>query len=119
MPPRTRGLDQGTWLDRPSSPPTELAMASAPLSRLFVRWEESLEQGRELSAEQLCATCPELLEQVRQGIDALRRIRERAGRSLPADTATLPPTADPDATSPPSLASAAEPGGLAPAGYEV
>jgi serine/threonine protein kinase len=43
------------------------------LDDLLDQWEESREQGQELSAEELCRECPELTQQVAQQIQKLRR----------------------------------------------
>src|SRR5262245_22741126 len=61
-------------------------MSTPTLSTLFARWEEAYEQGRDLSPEELCAGHPDLLEPLRQGVEALRRMRQLASDSW----ATLP-----------------------------
>ncbi len=47
------------------------------LAELLDRWEEAQEQGESLSAEELCAECPELVDAVRQQVEALREIDAR------------------------------------------
>src|SRR5262245_38900221 len=48
-------------------------MATDPrVSELLERWQELRAQGTDPTAEELCRTCPELTERVRQGIKALR-----------------------------------------------
>ena len=102
----------------------------SPLSRLFVRWEEALDQGRELSPEELAAGRPELLAPLREGLALLKRMWELGGSTAsveaatvsplaPADASTVPPGTDPFATAPPSPGGAAASLGDAPAGYEV
>lgn len=44
------------------------------ISDLLLRWEEAQEGGDDLDAETLCAECPELVEDVRKRIAALRRM---------------------------------------------
>src|SRR5699024_6877749 len=53
-------------------------MATAPLEdrllSLLVRWDELHRQGREVSPEELCAECPELVEELRRRIEVLRNV---------------------------------------------
>lgn len=42
------------------------------IDELLLRWDDLREQGQELSAEDLCGDCPELIEEVRRRIRALR-----------------------------------------------
>jgi serine/threonine protein kinase/tetratricopeptide (TPR) repeat protein len=44
------------------------------LAYLLLRWEELQEQGRSLSADELCSTCPELAEELGRRIALLRRL---------------------------------------------
>jgi WD40 repeat protein len=46
----------------------------ARLMDLVVRWEERHQAGEPVSAEELCANCPELLEPLRRQIEALREV---------------------------------------------
>ena len=41
---------------------------------LLARWEEARLHGEELSVEQLCPDHPELLEPLRQHVEALKRM---------------------------------------------
>src|SRR5947207_579914 len=43
------------------------------VSDLLLRWDEHRRQGQLLSAEQLCADCPELLEHVQARMQAVTR----------------------------------------------
>jgi serine/threonine protein kinase len=43
------------------------------LGDLLIPWEEALEQGRDISAAELCVDCPHLLAVVARRIEALRR----------------------------------------------
>src|SRR5262249_25004951 len=45
---------------------------------LLRRWEERRQRGQDLSAEQLCADCPELVDEVRRRLRVLR-----SGASIP------------------------------------
>ncbi|MBL7037989.1 MAG: protein kinase [Pirellulaceae bacterium] len=47
------------------------------LAELLDQWEEAEEEGREITAEQLCDDCPELLDEMRRQIQALREIDGR------------------------------------------
>src|SRR5262245_31013832 len=53
-------------------------MTSPTLGRLLVRWEEEIEQGRELSPKELAGDRYELLEVLREGIALLKRARPTA-----------------------------------------
>ncbi len=44
------------------------------LAELLLQWEEAWERGEEVSAEDLCAQCPELLEPLRQQIAMLKKM---------------------------------------------
>jgi len=54
----------------------------ARLDDLLIRWEESREEGREVSVEQLCADCPELAGSLRKRVAMLKRMSWLEG---PAD----------------------------------
>ncbi|HVS39014.1 MAG TPA: serine/threonine-protein kinase, partial [Gemmataceae bacterium] len=59
------------------------------LADLLVRWEDEYNQGRDLSAEDLCRGSPHLAERAAQEIAKLRRIRP-AGSTLPIPPPTPP-----------------------------
>src|SRR2546422_9149283 len=42
------------------------------ISELLLRWDELREQGREVSAEELCRDCPELTDEARRRINVLK-----------------------------------------------
>ena len=42
------------------------------IADLLIEWEEMLEQGQKVSAEQLCQDCPQLIEEMEKRIEALR-----------------------------------------------
>ena len=44
------------------------------LGDLLLDWEEAMQQGRPVSAEELCRDCPELLDDLRRQIQALETI---------------------------------------------
>ena len=44
------------------------------LGTLLLRWEEAWEQGQDIPAETLCIECPQLVEQVRGRIAALKQM---------------------------------------------
>jgi tetratricopeptide (TPR) repeat protein len=55
-------------------------MADTPtINELVLRWQELREQGQNVSAEELCADRPELLDDVRRQIDALRSMEQFLG----------------------------------------
>lgn len=43
------------------------------IAELLEKWEEAADQGEELSVEELCRECPELIEELRWRITALKR----------------------------------------------
>ncbi len=51
-------------------------MSSVPtedrLGELLLRWDELRRQGRDLSAGELCADCPELADELGRRIEAVR-----------------------------------------------
>src|SRR5262249_54063186 len=49
-------------------------MSSVRVDDLLLRWEELREQGQSVAAEQLCGDCPELLDELRRRIQALRAL---------------------------------------------
>ncbi len=48
--------------------------STGPIDELLLRWEELRQQGRTISAEELCRDCPELLDQVRREIGVLEAV---------------------------------------------
>jgi len=42
------------------------------VQELLERWDDLRKQGNELSAEELCQDCPELVDEVRRCIEALK-----------------------------------------------
>ena len=44
------------------------------IADLLIAWEEAWEQGRELSAAELCAECPELAADLQSKIDSLKKM---------------------------------------------
>ncbi|MBL8814467.1 MAG: serine/threonine protein kinase [Planctomyces sp.] len=52
------------------------------IEELLDQWEESFEKGQPLSAEQLCRDCPELLEELRSQINALRAVDANFGSMM-------------------------------------
>jgi serine/threonine protein kinase len=49
------------------------------LEALLLRWEELADAGQELPAEELCRDCPELTEELRRRIEALREMEWLSG----------------------------------------
>jgi eukaryotic-like serine/threonine-protein kinase len=66
-------------------------MAQGRLAELLLRWEELHEQGREVSAEELCRDCPECREELAQRIHALRVMGWVKEAARAADPQTAPP----------------------------
>lgn len=44
------------------------------LADLLLHWEEAWEQGDDVSAEQLCTECPDLVELLRRQIEVLKKM---------------------------------------------
>ena len=53
------------------------------LGDLLLDWEEAVQQGRPVSAEELCRDCPELLDDLRRQIQALETIAPGPGFACP------------------------------------
>ncbi|HEV3256485.1 MAG TPA: protein kinase [Gemmataceae bacterium] len=49
------------------------------LSELLLRWQELKREGQDLAAEELCADCPELIEDLRQQMQALESMESLLG----------------------------------------
>jgi hypothetical protein len=65
---------------RPSGLPRESLMAAdRPLNELITRWHQLRQQGQSLSLQQLCADCPERLEELRQHLEAVRSVESFLG----------------------------------------
>jgi YD repeat-containing protein len=76
-------------------------MAEHPsVSELVVRWQVGQQRGEEVSAEKLCANCPELLSEVRRRIEALPGVTA-PGPAPSAGTETL--NSDPGIPAGPNL----------------
>src|SRR5207237_9968300 len=76
---------------------------TAELNRRLLQWKELRQQGKQVSAEELCADCPELLKDIKRIIHALEHL------GLLPDPASEVPTATPLANATPST-----PGGPTP-----
>src|SRR5262245_62160617 len=75
----------------PETPP----LRSEVLSERLLHWQERRRQGRPASAEELCADCPELLDELRQQIRALESMEALLGMG-DGTTADLPAAPVPD-----------------------
>jgi serine/threonine-protein kinase len=65
--------------------------STGPVSQLLMRWDDLRSQGQTVSAEELCHAHPELLEEVRRGIQALEAMDQVLKRQA-ATEAGSPPT---------------------------
>src|SRR5262245_34609492 len=85
-------------------------MASDRVTDLLLRWEELSERGESVTPEELCRDCPELLDELRRRVRALRSL----------DTALhSPTTADPSAWVTAPLSAAGPPPPPNVPGYEI
>src|SRR6185436_12670408 len=57
----------------------------ARLEELLLKWEESRRQGRSISAAEICAECPELVEELHRRIKVLEAY-ETVGASTRVDS---------------------------------
>jgi formylglycine-generating enzyme required for sulfatase activity len=64
-------------------------MQSTSLTGLLIRWQEAFDQGKDLSADDLCPDQPQLAEQLRPLLEQLRKV----GRPQPEEV--VPPTVGP------------------------
>ncbi|MFO0950342.1 MAG: AAA family ATPase [Isosphaeraceae bacterium] len=71
--------------------------AEARLTELALRWEELQSQGSEVTPEELCSTCPELLEPLRKRIEEQRDRTYLSGFDSGA-TGTFAPVRDPESS---------------------
>ncbi len=56
------------------------------VSDLLLQWEEAREKGRDLSPEELCQHCPELLPKLKKQIGALQELNPLLNMSKPASS---------------------------------
>jgi serine/threonine protein kinase len=59
----------------PQAPPVRAEL----LSERLLRWQELRQQGQPVAAEELCGDCPEMIEEVRQQIQALEAMEALLG----------------------------------------
>jgi tetratricopeptide (TPR) repeat protein len=95
---------------------------------LVSRWQELQRQGKTVSPEELCAACPERLDELKRHLQAVGAMQSFLGLGGGADAPNMPPApaggngeaAEAAATLPPSPAQreAAAPGPVVP-GYEI
>src|SRR6266542_1376408 len=58
------------------------------LDELLLRWEELADGGRDVSIDELCRDCPELIDELRRRVDGLREVAWLSGlRVGPGETA--------------------------------
>ena len=84
--------------------PTEAessAVVIDQLSELLLHWQELRRQGRQATAEELCAGQPEIVEELRRQMHAVQAMEALLGMGA-CDT---PPTTDPDPVAGPSRSS--------------
>jgi serine/threonine-protein kinase len=94
------------------------------LSELLLRWQELRSEGQPISAEELCAGCPELLPELRRQIEALRSMEALLGMRNGEDPAAVAPglgsTVDlQPAAGPPNASGSGAPPRFAVPGYEI
>lgn len=58
------------------------------LTDLLVQWEELHHQGQSITPEELCAACPELLQEVKRQIQVLKSMDQRLAVMSPAEIST-------------------------------
>jgi len=63
-----------------------------PLDELLLRWEDARQQGNHLSAEMLCADCPQLVDELRSHIRAIQAMEEALGVGVVDPEKTLTAT---------------------------
>ena len=79
------------------------------LAELLSRWEDLYEQGRSISPEELCSTCPELAGELARRIVLLRRIEPLLGDTHTPANHPDPAVGEPNAARHPETAPAAAP----------
>lgn len=78
----------------------------ARLSGLLLQWEELQEQGREVSVEELCRDAPELLDEVRRCVKALKEMKPAL--EVSGADPTIPAGSSPYTSSPHTIGTAAQ-----------
>src|SRR5687768_952608 len=73
-----------------TAPTTDL---STSVEELLLRWQELRQAGRDISADELCAGCPELADELRQQVAAFLSMEALLGVGPDPDTASAGPTA--------------------------
>jgi mono/diheme cytochrome c family protein len=63
---------------------------SDPIDELMLRWEAARQQGRKLSADALCAECPQLADELQQRIRAVLAMERVLGVGGPDPDKTMP-----------------------------
>src|SRR5262245_54073711 len=81
------------------------------IGELMLRWESARQEGKELTAEELCADCPQLVEDLRRRIRAVLAMENAFGITEHSPLGAL-------ATPPDGAAAEAEPLPIIP-GYEI
>jgi tRNA A-37 threonylcarbamoyl transferase component Bud32 len=85
----------------PSDEAPDSMAFDARLDALLERWEELQEEGIEASPEELCSNCPELLDEFKRRIEALRQMDHKLKTHHGTEMKTLPFSAE-DAAEPPA-----------------
>jgi serine/threonine protein kinase len=70
------------------------------ISELLLHWDELREQGRNLSAEELCQDCPEFVDEVRRRLRALEAVYRVPNGLRPGEATVAEPGAPPAAELP-------------------
>src|SRR5262245_54867281 len=70
---------------------------TAPLIDLLLRWQELREQGKSVTPEELCADCPQLVDDFRRQVRSLASLADCLG-SADTDGPTGDSAPDPEAT---------------------
>ena len=84
------------------------------LGELLLRWDELRRQGRDVTARELCADCPELVEELARRIEAVRKMDSVLDIEDTADPETGPQRREPVASCPMSCRLGGIPAAAAP-----
>jgi serine/threonine protein kinase len=70
---------------------------SVPINELMLRWEAARQQGRDLSADELCAECPQLTDELLRRIRAVLAMEHVLGVTEHDPRRTMPAPSESDA----------------------
>ncbi len=119
-PPASAGANAGDAVATlPPSPAGQRPQHLTPVTELVLRWQEAWQRGQPIDTAELCAGTPELRDEVRRHLEALRAMEALLDRLPAADSAATVPPGPADARQTLSQDSVATAAGVQVPGYEI